>query len=103
MMTRRSSLILFSLAGVALAGFILIGPPPSVIALGEDSATTEETVNPGQVKARAALETHRAAHRSRFDRVVQFMPTYAIGSGDRTSIVLLEHVRRSHPGQPDGL
>ncbi len=90
MMTSRFSLILLALAGVVLVvSFVLLGPGPSVIALGEDSAATDETVNQGQASAQAALEAHRAAHRSNFARVVQFMPAYSIASGDRTSIFLL--------------
>ena len=75
MRTLRSRLVLLSLVGVVLVvGFVLLGPGPSVIALGEDSAEADETVNQGQASAQAALEAHRSAHRSSFARVVQFMP-----------------------------
>ena len=86
----RFSWILLALAGVVLAGgFVSLGPGPFGIALGEDSQQANDTDNPGQVQAQAALEAHRAAHRSNFARVVQYMPAYSIASGDRTSIFLL--------------
>ncbi len=89
-MTKRSCLILLSLVGAVFAvSFVLLGPGPSGIVLGEDSEEADETVNQGQASAQAALEAHRSAHRSSFARVVQFMPLYSIASGDRTSVFLL--------------
>ena len=89
-MLHRFPWILLALAGAILAGgFVSLGPAPSGIALGEDSHQASDTDNPGQVQAQTALESHRAAHRSHFARVVQFMPFYSIASGDRTSVFLL--------------
>ena len=89
-MLHRFPWILLALAGAFWAGgFVSLGPAPSGIALGEDSRQASDTDNPGQVQALASLEAHRAAHRSHFSRVVQFMPFYSIASGDRASVFLL--------------
>ena len=89
-MLHRFPWILLALAGAVLAGGLVSpGPAPSGLALGEDSRQASDTDNPGQVQALASLEAHRAAHRSHFSRVVQFMPFYSIASGDRASVFLL--------------